>query len=280
MGGIRALIAVGALSLITPSIVHAADVLPEPPLLKAPIVHAEPEFSGWYLRGDMGVGIWQSVEHKSTFSTPGHIPGFRTVYTDLDGGTFAGFGAGYKVNSWFRADLTGEYRARSTYSALNGYTGAAPGCIDCFAQYRANVHGGVFLANGYFDLGTWSGVTPFVGLGVGMAYNVVNNITSHNVTTGTGFGHGPGNTKWGFAWAAMAGLSYAVTRNVHLEMSYRYLDRGRADTGPINCANAGPGACNVERQSFRVVSHDLRMGMRWMFADTPSARSVPIFSRF
>lgn len=284
MGGLRALIAIGAASLMASTAAQAADMLPAPPALKGTIIETGHERSGWYLRGDMGVPVWTNVAHKSTFiSTLPPIPGFRTVYTDLDGGAFVGAGAGFRFNSWFRADVTGEYRSRSAYSSLNRYTGG-PGspCIECYDKYRANLHGGVFLANGYLDLGTWAGVTPFVGVGVGMAYSIVNNFTDHNVTTGTGFAFAPRASNWAFAWAAMAGLSYAVTPNLHLEMGYRYLDRGRTETGPNRCANGLPSECYTEIQSVRLVTHDLRFGMRWALSDAPSAPRVatPIFSRF
>lgn len=78
----------------------------------------------------------------------------------------------------------------------------------------------------------------------------------------------------------MAGLSYAVTPNVSLEMSYRYLDRGKANTGTIACANAGGGGCFFESQAFKVVSQDLRLGMRWQFADAPMAPMQPLIRKY
>ena len=33
------------------------------------------------------------------------------------------------------------------------------------------------MFNGYADLGTWSGVTPYVGAGVGFAYNKLSGFT-------------------------------------------------------------------------------------------------------
>ena len=37
--------------------------------------------------------------------------------------------------------------------------------------YRGNIASYVTMFNGYADLGTWYGVTPYVGAGVGFAYN-------------------------------------------------------------------------------------------------------------
>ena len=48
----------------------------------------------------------------------------------------------------------------------------------------------MFLANAYFDLGTWYGVTPFVGGGVGVAVhrarNAFDNGLIYNYDLGTG----------------------------------------------------------------------------------------------
>ena len=39
----------------------------------------------------------------------------------------------------------------------------------CYDNDQGAVSSAVFLANGYVDIGTWWGVTPFVGAGVGGA---------------------------------------------------------------------------------------------------------------
>lgn len=279
MGNIKALLiaSISAIAAITGA--RAADMLPPPVHMPQP-AYVPVEFSGWYLRGDVGVGIAGSADHTSTFVGHPVIPGFREVSSSVGDSAFVGFGIGYRFNNWFRMDATGEYRMSSAYNALNHYTGTPPGCIECYDQYKATTYGGVFLLNGYVDLGTWAGITPFIGVGIGGSYNVVKDITDHNVTTGTGFGYGRGDSKWDFAWALMAGLSYAVTPNVALELSYRYLDRGKAETGAIACANAFGGGCFFESHSFKVTSQDLRIGMRWQFADAPLAPMPPLVRKY
>jgi opacity protein-like surface antigen len=279
MGNIKALLLIGVSAVAAATGARAADMLPPPVHMPQP-VYAQAEFSGWYLRGDVGVGIAGKADHRSSFTGAPVIPGFAEITSSVGDSAFVGFGLGYRFNNWFRVDATGEYRASSAYNALNTYTGTPPGCIECYDQYKAKTFGGVFLINGYVDLGTWSGVTPFIGVGVGGSYNVVKDITDHNVTTGTGFGYGRGDSKWDFAWAVMAGLSYSVTQNLSLEMGYRYLDRGKANTGAIACANAGGGGCFFESQSFRVTSHDLRLGMRWQFADAPMVPAAPLIRKY
>ncbi|WP_442753878.1 outer membrane protein [Methylocystis sp. JAN1] len=246
----------------------AADLLPPPP---PPIEPPPVEFGGWYLRGDVGVGATQ-ISDWSYSLRPG-IDNFGNVqvpagpvwnsYHSLNDTAFAGAGVGYQVNSWFRFDLTGEYRIQSSYRAANQFT--FPGCGSAcygFDQYNASLGTALFLANAYFDLGTWYGLTPFVGAGIGAAFHNFSGLTDtgFGVANG-GYGFAADTNQTNFAWAVMGGLGYAVTPNLRLEVAYRYLDMGKITSNPISC-NSLP--CFGERHSFNVASNDIRVGFRYI----------------
>ena len=73
--------------------------------------------------------------------------------------------------------------------------------------------------------------------------------------------------------AAMAGVSYAVTPNLKLELGYRYLNMGDATSGFINCVNSN--GCVVEKHKYSLESQDIRLGMRWLIGDaTPAPAPV------
>ena len=82
----------------------------------------------------------------------------------------------------------------------------------------------IFLANAYLDLGTWNCITPFVGFGIGGAYNTFADLSDLG-NTGE---NGPGTnaSQLNFAWALHAGLAYNVTQNFSFELAYRYLSYG------------------------------------------------------
>ena len=40
----------------------------------------------------------------------------------------------------------------------------------------------------------------------------------------------PGGTRYDFAWSAAAGLAFAVSESVTLELAYRYSDLGKIET--------------------------------------------------
>ena len=103
------------------------------------------------------------------------------------------------------------------------------------------------MFNGYVDLGTWSGITPYVGAGVGFAYNKLFGFTdtgyaySDGVQSPTG-GYSDDGGKWNFAWGLMAGLSFDVTQNLKLDLGYRYLDYGKFTSGVVALLDARPAA--------------------------------------
>jgi opacity protein-like surface antigen len=69
MGKRIALIFAAAVAIGTgPAI--AADLLPPPPPIEVPPV----DFSGWYLRGDVGVGWTQLNDMRSTFAPGSFVP--------------------------------------------------------------------------------------------------------------------------------------------------------------------------------------------------------------
>ncbi len=152
-----------------------------------------------------------------------------------------GLGAGYEFNNWFRFDVTGEYRWPTKYWGWESYTASwagQPECVACYDRYSANISSAVFLANGYVDLGTWYGVTPFVGAGVGSAYNMFNNLTDSGLRPAA-MARRPTAARSDLAWALMAGVSYAITPNLRLEFGYRYLDLGNVASNPIICSCGG-----------------------------------------
>jgi opacity protein-like surface antigen len=147
MGSLKALCIAGALAAGLTTMARAAD-LPPPPQLEPPAV----DFSGWYLRADVGVGAASLTKFTPTFA--GTTPaGFTVDEKHLDDSAFAGVGAGYKFNSWLRFDVTGEYRTSQRFQAVE-HAGLF------YDTYNGSIQSTVLLANGYFDLGKGCGFTP------------------------------------------------------------------------------------------------------------------------
>ena len=279
MGKIKALIVCAGMLSLVPQFGQAADLLPPPPSLEPPMLRGsvEPD-SGFYLRGDAGIGIHQIRGTSSTFAAP--VPGFQYDSASLGDTAFLGIGAGYQFNSWFRADLTGEYRSSARFDGVESYdaqgnAALCSGGLRCPDVYTGSVRSAVFLANGYVDLGTWYGLTPYVGAGVGLAHNM-SGITTDRAIGNTGGGYSNGAANSNFAWALMTGVAYNVNQHLKLELGYRYLNLGSYNSGTIVCQPLNVAGCTQENQHIKIASHDLRFGMRWMFSDAPQPMAMPM----
>ena len=109
------------------------------------------------------------------------------------------------------------------------------------------------LLNGYLDLGTWYGATPYIGAGAGVAQVRVSDYTSLVAPAVAG----GSNSQWNFAWAVMAGLGYAISPNMVMDVGYRYISFGDATT-----ADAAGAAVLKD-----LAAHEVRVGVRWSFDD-------------
>jgi opacity protein-like surface antigen len=82
-------------------------------------------------------------------------------------------------------------------------------------------------------------------------------------TTGAGFGRNSGD--WNLAWALHAGVAYNVSKNLKVELAYRYLNLGSI-TDTVDCI----GGCVADSYKFSDLhSHDIMLGLRWTCCETP-----------
>jgi opacity protein-like surface antigen len=258
-----------AAAVMVSTAAFAADLGPPPAMQYQPQAQVLPQ-SGWYLRGDVGVGV-QSLS-SFDLGPPSAVPAdWRIDQRDIQDATIFGMGAGYVFNNWLRFDVTGEYRTKAGFSAIGSYnhnTCNVNGVIGtCFDSFTGNFSAAVFMANAYVDLGTWWCLTPFIGAGVGGAFNNISSVQDLGIIAGgtTGFGlTSHDNSMWTLAWDVTAGLTYNVNDNLKVDFSWRFLNMGSPQTAVVFCQNtaACPGAFYTLRD---LTSQDFRIGLRWMF---------------
>ena len=240
---------------------YAADMpqpLPPQPQMTyqpMPLTIEQPE-GAWYLRGDIGVGVTNKLDITWIPSPPDAGIPFVFDQHSMADTIFFDAGVGYEFNSWLRFDMTIGYRDRTQVNARGVYD-QSTGVGDAYQGY---LRSWVFLTNAYLDLGTWDCVTPFVGVGIGGAYNQMADLVDMGIgTTGAGFGRN--STNLSPAFALYAGLDYNVTKNFAVELSYRYINYGSV-TDEIDCV----GGCSADSYKFSSLSsNDFMLGMRWRF---------------
>ncbi len=283
MSGVRILALAGAAAAMSTAAV-AADFPPALPV--QPVIQA-PSEGGWYLRGDVGVSSqrFEAFDHFQTNPAFVWPASWTIVQKQTDDSAFFDFGVGYQVNNWLRFDVTGEHRTSAKFKVVGSYNEFCPGGATCFDQYDGSHSAEVFMLNAYLDLGTWWCLTPFVGVGVGGAWNNVSALTDLGIvnTQAPGFGFAAQDqSSWSFAWSAQAGFAYNVSNNLKLEMAVRYLNLGSPQTAIVNCsatgcANPSGPAAYYTLNNFEAL--DFKLGMRWMFAPEPPAYQPPLIRK-
>jgi opacity protein-like surface antigen len=235
----KAVPTIGALVLLFGNAANAADVgqlEPPPPLLQSAPLLVDEFSSGWYLRGDVGYR-WNNVDSVVNIDPP---PGVRG--NDLDTSWVVGAGFGYKWE-WFRTDFTLDYGTKSEFTADSNRRAN---------DFTAKIDTVTGLVNVYGDLGTWYGFTPYVGVGAGFAHLQAANF---HVASEGGF-DADSTGKWNFAWAYMAGVSYRVMNNYHVDLGYRHVNMGDVTTGADALGN---------QLAFKKMSTDeVRIGFRYV----------------
>ncbi len=242
---------------------HCMTPPPPPP---PPVIE---EFGGWYIRGD--IGMTNQAVNKLDNVLYATATDLRVIDKNFESGMLFGVGFGYKWNSWLRLDVTGEYRGETGFHGMDVYTDGGPR----FNNYTAKKSEWLYLANIYADLGTWGGITPFIGAGIGLARIGIHSFRDAGID---GFGaptlaYAESDYKWNVAYALHAGFAYEVSKNLTLEMAYRYVYLGHGQSGDI-IAYDGTNTIRNPMIFRDIDSHDLKLGIRYQFASTPYQQPV------
>ena len=277
---LRTLILAAAAMLPLP--VLAADYDP-PIVVDQPVEEVPVEVgSGWYLRGDIGYNF--SLDPRGDFdfrdfdTTSGTYSSDIFDTASLGEGVTWGAGFGYNFTDMIRADFTVDgFRADfdgTTSSAGPCVGGAAFVGTTCRSEDNADAAALSFMVNGYVDLGTYVGFTPYVGGGLGYTYIDWGTLSGNNFCV-DGAGACPpgsaitattendGEQSWRFTYAAMAGIAYDVSQNLKIDLGYRYR---RIEGGPMfafDALSAGAGASGTAGNDPGFSSHEVRLGLRY-----------------
>lgn len=262
-----------SLAALAPFAANAADY--DPPIF----VEEAPEYvpvevgSGWYLRGDVGYIFDSSmggVDYTTFDGVNYAAASFTSASLDTDFSWGAGFG--YRFTDYFRADATVDgFRAD-----FNGSTASAetcPGLFDddttCRSENSSEVSAISVMANGYVDLGTYVGITPYLGAGLGYSYVSWSNLndTTYCVPGGADTCLPPpavdstssgGENGWRFTYALMAGFAYDISKNFKLDVGYKYRSIDGGDMFGWNTGgNFGDGSHG------NIDTHEVRLGLRY-----------------
>lgn len=260
------------------------DIADIPAPIPVPAANPVPEGFSYYLRLDMAYGL---NARQPSFAEAGRAYGsggagsfnsassfayggapFSSVLTNTEDSYAGGIGFGAYFTPTLRGDFTLELRGdrNSTTEGVYSYTSTGGGnpTITGWVQDTIELRTTVGMINGYMDLLPRGGFTPYVGAGVGLAYN---QLTRKYVNTETGGGatqsvSGTGtDVKLGFAGALMGGVTFAFDHSWAIDLNYRalYLQGG-------NVALTTTGLATNQRSTVTLGDtweHQVRIGLRF-----------------
>lgn len=222
--------------------------------------------SGFYVRGDVGYAGWANGDDPSL-----SVDGLSSN-TSFDDSRFGrplsgSLGIGYRVNDMVRFDLTGEYFSNNL-DASGQASFACPGeavGTSCGGKLDADYRALGFMANGYVDIATLAGFTPYVGAGIGVTQLRWNDVSlDSDCVPGAAACSGAGSTRvalngktdWRFTYALMAGVSYDVTDRLKLDVGYRF---SKISDGDLF------GGSGLNGFDDGLARHEIRAGLRFSF---------------
>ncbi len=201
-------------------------------------------------------GDYFGIQFGPTFSKEQDIsPGFGLeADSSADVGFLAGAFYGQRHGK-FRFEL--EYTLRSNiHDEVEVET---PGLFGGVGEFDAEGtrRTQALMVNAHHDLFEIGGWSSSVGLGLGLAYLDVNDLT-------TSAGTLIDEDDWQLAGQAMVMVERALADNTHLGIGYRYFRTRRADFNTI----AGPA-------SFRFQNHEVFARLSWHFGEPRKAAPAP-----
>lgn len=259
------------------SAAHAADVPVEyPPIIEAPEPMPLPAVGGWYLRGDIGYKIYQKPKGSlgnnrwggyDDGNDNGGVPDTwpytagnydQMINEKMLGALDVGVGAGYKFNDYLRTDLTLDYETPAKFKGTLWCPSATPCGGGAYVESEhVKIEAYSALANVYADLGNFHGVVPYIGAGIGASYLRTSDVES--ALKGQDGNSPKGDGKWNLAWALMAGVEYPISDRLSVDLGYRYLNLGDAQTASVTDAQGVSS-----RMEYKdVMAHEVRVGLRY-----------------
>lgn len=198
--------------------------------------------SGWYLRGDIGYNFDSEFTNYDFSSVPG------LSYSESSSSIFGSIGTGYHFTDYLRAEANIGFLTSESLDVdfTDGFGNSSSTSIE------SELWSGI--VNGYIDLGTYVGITPYVGAGAGLVY-ARNKVGGEIVyPDGSRFADQSTENQFSFAYTLNAGASYAINQNASLDVGYQYFSA--PDAQYVSADNP-----KVEGEGVNL--HQIKLGLRY-----------------
>ena len=246
-------------------------------IIEAPVID-EVVPLGFYVRGDLGFSFNDGGDIEQIIEVCDFVTGncvdqpFGFSDYDVDDTFLVGVGVGSHINDFLRWDVTADINFGGDITS-----GLRPDPLDATldgVSLDGDFDAVTVLANIYADLGTYSGITPYIGAGLGFAYVNYGDVTqtsSQCIETATNFAipcnpadptqsivgaeeSFDGDSSARFAWALSAGVAYDINERIAIDGGYRFV---RIEDGDLLEER------RIEDDGINM--HQIRIGARYKF---------------
>lgn len=234
----------------------------------------------WYIRGAIGYEWSRAADFSDGDCRSTNPPAIFGCANGSDGqpiGSYGNFGhfpmaeaaVGKQLLPWLRADLSFAFRFDMDYEGNANFLS-----VGANQPVSAKADSTSGMVNLFVDINglapgkkLWR-FQPYLGGGVGLAYNRIGRMTflfpdnsgSHKVSVT------PSGDRKDIAFMLAVGTGIILTEHLSLDISYRYFDLGYVGTSSGNMAmNNVPAGIAVSDIEARLRSHGLALGLRYYF---------------
>jgi opacity protein-like surface antigen len=155
-----------------------------------------------------------------------------------------GLGAGFDFNEKVRVDASLTRMEKFKFNHM----------IDG-SKTQQNIHSTQFMINGYYDIANVKNFVPYVGAGLGVAYNEAKTYKIID-SDGEALVTLRGKNKTNFAYNVGAGLAYKLSKNFAIDLGYKFYDLGKIQTKAATDSTAAKS---------KLKTHAITFGVRYTF---------------
>lgn len=233
----------------------------------------------WYVRGAVGYEASLAADFADSDSAAKAPPALFGLGNGDDGkplGVYGDFGRfpavevgfGRQLFSWLRADLAVAYRFNMYYEGQANFRGVGN---DQPVSAKADSFSG--MVNLFLDVNGLTGISlgrfePYIGGGVGLAYNRIGEMT-YRFSENAGahkLSIVPSGDRTDFAFMLAIGTGVLLTERIILDIVYRYQDLGRVGTDPgCMVMDIKPAGIAIDKTSGALRTHGAAVGLRYRF---------------
>jgi len=189
-----------------------------------------------------------------------------------------GLGVGYKVNNWFRADVTGEYRGNSQFFGTDRIT--YPGGVGTDTYTRPRTSGSFSPTPMSISAPGGASLRSSAPASAARGWDQRLHRSGHcqqrrRRTAGSGLRRQRVEVEPGLGGSCRSRLQGHA--ELHRRLAYRYLDMGDGLTGDLRTFD-GTNNINNPMTFKNITSHDLKLGVRWNL-ESPQVYAPPLMRK-